>query len=86
MGLVCGTHVGCMRSRLTHIQGPEVVNEAVRVLQVISDASTEFKLNLSTHDFGGAAIDSSGHPLPESTLKACQEADAILMGKTFLTG
>ena len=86
MGLVCGTHAGCMRSRLTHTPGPEVVNEAVRVLQVISDASTEFKLNLSPHDFGGAAIDSSGHPLPESTLKACQEADAILMGKTFLTG
>ena len=72
-------------ARLTLHTGPEVVNEAVRVLQVISDASNEFKLNLSPHAFGGAAIDSTGHPLPESTLKACQEADAILMGEPPFT-
>ena len=68
-------------ARLTLRIGPEVVNEAVRVLQVVSDASSEFKLNLIPYPFGGGAIDSVGHPLPDSTLKACQEADAILMGE-----
>ncbi|OBZ76046.1 3-isopropylmalate dehydrogenase [Grifola frondosa] len=60
--------------------GPEVVAEATRVLEVVSAASTEVELKLESHDFGGCAIDSTGQPLPESTLKACQEADAILMG------
>jgi len=30
--------------------------------------------------FGGAAIDPFGNPLPESTLKSCLEADAVLLG------
>ncbi|KAF8165549.1 3-isopropylmalate dehydrogenase [Crassisporium funariophilum] len=60
--------------------GPEVVAEAVKVLEVISEKSSEFDLKLESHEFGGCAIDSTGEPLPPSTLKACQEADAILMG------
>ncbi|OCH94330.1 3-isopropylmalate dehydrogenase [Obba rivulosa] len=60
--------------------GPEVVAEAVRVLEVISKASTDVEIKLEEHLFGGCAIDATGQPLPESTLKACQEADAILMG------
>ena len=61
-------------------EGPEVVGEAVRVLEVISAASQDVEIKLESHDFGGCAIDSTGEPLPASTLKACQEADAILMG------
>jgi 3-isopropylmalate dehydrogenase len=60
--------------------GPEVVEQAVRVLQVVSDFHSDFDLKLETHKFGGCAIDATGEPLPPSTLKACQEADAILMG------
>ncbi|KAI0796960.1 3-isopropylmalate dehydrogenase [Abortiporus biennis] len=60
--------------------GPEVVAEATRVLEVVSAASPDIELKLETHDFGGIAIDNHGEPLPESTLKACQSADAILMG------
>ncbi|KAJ7791647.1 3-isopropylmalate dehydrogenase [Mycena olivaceomarginata] len=60
--------------------GPEVVAQAVRVLETISAASPHFDLQLESHDFGGCAIDSTGDPLPPSTLKACEEADAILMG------
>ncbi|TFK22326.1 3-isopropylmalate dehydrogenase [Coprinopsis marcescibilis] len=60
--------------------GPEVVREAVRVLEVISEQSSEFKLKLESYPFGGCAIDEVGEPLPATTLKACQEADAILMG------
>ena len=61
--------------------GPEVVAEAVKILKAISDASTSFELKLESHAFGGNAIDSVGEPLPAVTLKACQEADAILMGE-----
>ncbi|PPQ66583.1 hypothetical protein CVT26_009483 [Gymnopilus dilepis] len=60
--------------------GPEVVAEAVKVLEVVAEKSTDFKLKLETHPFGGYAIDTVGEPLPASTLKACQEADAILLG------
>ncbi|KAH8094838.1 3-isopropylmalate dehydrogenase [Cristinia sonorae] len=60
--------------------GPEVVAEATKVLEVVAAASTDIELKLEAHDFGGCAIDKHGLPLPESTLKACQEADAILMG------
>ncbi|KAI0375856.1 3-isopropylmalate dehydrogenase [Pilatotrama ljubarskyi] len=60
--------------------GPEVTAEAVRVLEVISAASPDIEIKLESHEFGGCAIDSTGEPLPPSTLKACQEADAILMG------
>ncbi|KIY69730.1 3-isopropylmalate dehydrogenase [Cylindrobasidium torrendii FP15055 ss-10] len=60
--------------------GPEIVAQAKRVLEVVAAASSDFELKLETHNFGGCAIDETGEPLPESTLKACQEADAILMG------
>ncbi|RPD66968.1 3-isopropylmalate dehydrogenase [Lentinus tigrinus ALCF2SS1-7] len=60
--------------------GPEVVAQAVRVLETVSAASKDVELKLETHQFGGAAIDAVGEPLPAATLKACQEADAILMG------
>ena len=60
--------------------GPEVVSQAVKVLEVVAASITDVDLQLETHDFGGCAIDKFGEPLPESTLKACQGADAILMG------
>ncbi|KAJ3545386.1 hypothetical protein NMY22_g2467 [Coprinellus aureogranulatus] len=60
--------------------GPEVVNEAVRVLDAVNEISSDVDLKLETHQFGGCAIDATGEPLPSSTLKACQEADAVLMG------
>ncbi|KAI3615324.1 3-isopropylmalate dehydrogenase [Moniliophthora roreri] len=60
--------------------GPEVVSQAVRVLETVSAASPDFDLKLETHIFGGAAIDETGEPLPPATLKACQGADAVLLG------
>jgi 3-isopropylmalate dehydrogenase len=46
----------------------------------VSKLCPEFDLKLESHLFGGNAIDAVGEALPESTLKACKEADAILMG------
>lgn len=68
--------------------GPEVVAEATKVLETVAASVTDIELKLEAHDFGGIAIDKYGDPLPASTLVACQEADAILMGEhhhhTFL--
>ncbi|KII94966.1 hypothetical protein PLICRDRAFT_128351, partial [Plicaturopsis crispa FD-325 SS-3] len=60
--------------------GPEIVEQAVRVLEKVASSSQDVELKLEAHNFGGCAIDAHGEPLPASTLKACQEADAILMG------
>ncbi|KAG0709859.1 3-isopropylmalate dehydrogenase [Suillus ampliporus] len=60
--------------------GPDVVAQATRVLELVSETSTSVKLTLEPHDFGGCAIDKYGEPLPPSTLTACQQADAILLG------
>ncbi|KIM46398.1 hypothetical protein M413DRAFT_313422 [Hebeloma cylindrosporum] len=60
--------------------GPEVVAEAIKVLEIVSEKSLDFDLKLESHQFGGCAIDAVGEPLPASTMTACLEADAILMG------
>lgn len=61
-----------------------MVGQAIRVLELVSSTSAEFNLHLESHNFGGCAIDATGEPLPASTLKACKEADAILMGQDIL--
>ena len=55
--------------------GTEIVAEAVKVLNVL-DLSFEMETAL----VGGAAYEAHGHPLPESTLKLAQAADAVLFG------
>ncbi|KAI0082358.1 3-isopropylmalate dehydrogenase [Panus rudis PR-1116 ss-1] len=60
--------------------GPEVVSQAIRVLEAVAASLKDVELKLEAHDFGGIAVDKYNNPLPETTLKACQEADAILMG------
>lgn len=59
--------------------GPEVMREAVRVLEAVS-AKHGFKMEMEWADVGGIAIDNHGHPLPESTLKLCESSSAILFG------
>ncbi|WP_318466061.1 3-isopropylmalate dehydrogenase [Photobacterium leiognathi] len=59
--------------------GPEVMQQAHKVLDAV-----EAKFNLSfartEYDVGGIAIDNHGSPLPDATLKGCEEADAVLFG------
>lgn len=59
--------------------GPEIVTEARKVLEVVNN---RFDLGLEVSEalVGGAAIDATGVPLPDETLAACREADAILLG------
>jgi len=55
--------------------GVEIVAQAVRVMGVLDlPFETEHAL------VGGAAYEAHGHPLPESTLKLAQAADAVLFG------
>ncbi|WP_423823935.1 3-isopropylmalate dehydrogenase [Salinisphaera sp. SPP-AMP-43] len=59
--------------------GPEICREAVRVLEALVN---DHGLDIELHEalVGGAAIDAEGDPLPESSLAAAREADAIVFG------
>ena len=57
--------------------GPEVTGEAIRVLDALGIAHSE-------HAFGGNAILAQGTPLPDETLAACREADAVLLAAVGL--
>ncbi|MEH7251127.1 3-isopropylmalate dehydrogenase [Neobacillus niacini] len=59
--------------------GKEVINSAKDVLNAIAE---EFNHSFSfeSHEIGGAAIDLYGTPLPETTVDACKQADAVLLG------
>ncbi|MDB6092522.1 MAG: 3-isopropylmalate dehydrogenase [Verrucomicrobia bacterium] len=59
--------------------GPEVMSEALRVLEIVA-RQENLTLEFTAADVGGAAIDRQGSALPESTLKVCAAADAILFG------
>jgi 3-isopropylmalate dehydrogenase len=59
--------------------GPEVMAEAVRALAIVApDVAVE------SHPLGANAVASDGQALPPSTLAACLEADAVLMGAVGL--
>lgn len=59
--------------------GPEVMTEALHVLNKV-ESKFSISFQFDTQLVGGAAIDAVGHALPPETLKACEEADAILFG------
>jgi 3-isopropylmalate dehydrogenase len=59
--------------------GPEVMNEALKVLKTVAD-KFNFTLNLQHYDVGGCAIDNHGTALPQSTIDGCEQSDAILFG------
>jgi 3-isopropylmalate dehydrogenase len=55
--------------------GPEVTSQALRVL-----AELPVDVDVVELPFGGSAIDETGEPLPEETLSACRESQAVLLG------
>ncbi len=59
--------------------GPEVTGEAVRVLQSVAELGG-YDFQLREEPIGGVAIDAHGAPLPETTLAAALESDAVLLG------
>jgi 3-isopropylmalate dehydrogenase len=58
--------------------GPEIVAEAVKVLEKLSTEGLDISLEYGL--IGGAAYDETGTPLPEETLTLAKSADAILLG------
>ena len=59
--------------------GPEITQQAERVLETIS-GKFGHEFEFSSHLIGGIAIDSTGEPLPGATVDACRDSDAILLG------
>ena len=59
--------------------GPEIVTEAVKVLEMISD-KYGLGIELDYAHLGGAALDAVGEPCPQETLDKARSCDAILLG------
>ena len=59
--------------------GPEIVESAVRVLQKIGEKYNH-EFIFTPYLIGGAAIDATGEPLPEETVKGCLASDSVLLG------
>jgi 3-isopropylmalate dehydrogenase len=58
--------------------GPEIVAEAVKVLERLRADGLDIEMNEAP--VGGAGYDASGHPLPDETLALAKASDAILLG------
>lgn len=59
--------------------GPEVVSEAVRVLETIA-SKFGHTFTFTEHLMGGCSIDKYGFSLIDETLADCQASDAVLLG------
>lgn len=59
--------------------GPDIVREGCRALDAVGK---KFGHSFSYTEYlaGGCAIDATGEPLPEATLKGCCASDAVLLG------
>ncbi|ASW73679.1 3-isopropylmalate dehydrogenase [Chryseobacterium piperi] len=59
--------------------GPEVVQESVKILNVISEVF-QYKFQFKYGLIGAEAIFQTGNPLPDDTLELCKKSDAVLFG------
>ena len=59
--------------------GPEVINEALRVLRAVAPAH-DIYIETTEALIGGVAIRTTGSPLPDDTLRSFEGADAVLLG------
>ena len=59
--------------------GPEIVTEAVKVLETVND-KYGLGIELDYAHLGGAALDAVGEPCPQETLDKARNSDAILLG------
>ena len=58
--------------------GPEIVAQAVRVLEALQSDGLKFELEQGL--LGGCAVEAAGEPFPEATRKLVAEADAVMLG------
>lgn len=59
--------------------GPEIIDEAVKVLNVTA-SKYGFAVDYDEALLGGCAIDATGVPLPEETVTKCKASDAVMLG------
>ena len=59
--------------------GPEIVDETLKVLDAVS-VKEGFNIKYEEMLLGGVAIDETGVPLPDETLKGVKKCDAVLFG------
>ena len=59
--------------------GPEIVDSAVEVLKKIGEKYGH-EFTFTPYLAGGCAIDATGVPLPDETVKGCKESDSVLLG------
>ena len=59
--------------------GPEVTKQAIKVMDAVTERFGGY-FEYCFADVGAVAIDRTGNPLPDITLEACLNADAILFG------
>lgn len=59
--------------------GPEIINEATKVLDRVSE-KYKFHITYENADIGGIAIEKQGVPLPDETIKKCKNSDSVLLG------
>ena len=59
--------------------GPEIVNEAIKVLNRVAELYGH-TFNYTEVYMGGCAIDKFGDPLPASELEKCVSSDSVLLG------
>ena len=72
-----------MQLRVTSLPGdgigPEVVAQAIRVLEQISEQFGH-QLELDEEEVGGTALTKFGNPLPQSTIDGCLGSQAVVLG------
>lgn len=59
--------------------GPEIVDSAVQVLEVIAKKYGH-EFDFPAYLAGGCAIDATGIPLPQETIDGCKASDSVLLG------
>ena len=59
--------------------GPEIVNQAVKVLDKVSQ-KYNFSVEYDEALLGGCAIDATGVPLPQETIDKCKASDSVILG------
>lgn len=72
-----------MKKKITVLSGdgigPEIVAEAIKVLDVIAEKYNH-SFEYTYVDIGGCSIDKYGVPITDEGMKLCKEADSVLLG------
>lgn len=60
--------------------GPEIIQEAVKVLGVVAELRPDIKIDMEHGLIGGSSLVTHGVPISEQTLESAASSDAVLLG------